>query len=78
MIVTIDTNDNLYEFYKKGIIQALYRKGNPPAIYFRYYEVFLEYRKTNNKTNSVKLTADECGVEEKTIWRCLKYFTDSN
>lgn len=70
--VTIDLEAPLYEFYKKGIIQALFQKGNPPPIYFRYYEVFLRYNKTANRTESVKLTADECGASEITIWRAIK------
>jgi hypothetical protein len=70
--VTIDLDAPLYVFYKKGIIQALFQKGNPPPIYFQYYTVFLRCNKTANRTESVKLTADECGTSEITVWRAVK------
>ena len=72
MIVTIDLEAPLFEFYKAGIIQALYKKGNPAAMWYRYYEVFKEHNKEHNRTTSVKLSADECGVSEVTIWKAVK------
>lgn len=73
MKVTIDLTASLYTFYKKGIIQALYKKGNPNPIYYRYYECFLAYLdQGNNRTTSIKLASDECGVEERTLWKAVK------
>ena len=73
MKVTIDLSAPLYTFYKKGIIQALYKKGNPNPIYYRYYECFLAYiDQGNNRTTSIKLASDECGINERTIQRAVK------
>ncbi len=65
----------LFEVYQMGLVKWLMDRGLVTidrAIYFRYIEVFRVHRKSNNKTESVKLTADECGVTEKTIWKALR------
>lgn len=75
----IAKNATKYEMYKTGLIKRLMDVGLLSinrAVYFRYYEVFLTHRKTNNKTESVKLTADECGVTEMTIWTAISFVED--
>ena len=75
----IPKNASKYEMYKTGLIKRLMDIGLLSinrAVYFRYYEVYLAYLQTNNKTESVKLAADECGVAEMTIWRAISYAED--
>ena len=71
--VTIDLNAPLLEFYKAGIITALNRKGNPPPMYYKYYECFATHvEKGNGRSQAQKLAADDCGVDERTIRNAIK------
>jgi hypothetical protein len=76
----IPKDATLYEVYKSGIITWLMRRGVipvPNAVHFRYYEIYQAYISQGiNKTKAVKLTADESGVTEKTIWKVLRMMSN--
>lgn len=65
----------LIDLYKNGTIKYLVDTGFisiNKAVQFRYYEEFQEALKTcSSKTEAVWVTADVCGVSNRTIWRAI-------